>query len=162
VCRRCAKRTYTKRGQPLKRRTEAAWGYRVRRVTLLMAISASRVVHYSIFDGSCNSARFAQFIASLPDNCPKHVLMDNVAFHRSNVVAMALHKRNLEVVFTPPYSPQFNPIELVFAHVKRSMRRFVDQHGCLRDDALRKVYAEVPDSVLWNCFAHCWTLLSPT
>jgi transposase len=151
---------YTRKGQPLKRKTQPSWGYRIRRMTLLMAVSASRVVHYVIFDGACNTERYVDFIQSLPDDCPRHLLMDNVAFHKSRDVVQAMRERDFVPVYTPPYSPQFNPIELVFAHLKRSMRRFVDHHGCLRTDALHIVCSQIPDAVLWNSFAHCWGLMT--
>lgn len=46
--------------------------------------------------------------------------MDNAGIHRSKVTQafVELHER-LSLVFLPPYTPELNPIELVWAYVKR-------------------------------------------
>lgn len=53
------------------------------------------------------------------------ILMDNVSFHHSKRVIEFLEFKNWDVLFTPPYSPVFNPIEGVFSIVKRYYQKFL-------------------------------------
>jgi transposase len=48
--------------------------------------------------------------------------MDNISFHKSACIQKALEKHGVSVIFIPPYSPQFDPIEEVFSHLKREFR----------------------------------------
>jgi len=60
------------------------------------------------------------------------IVMDNLAVHRCNEVVDRLDELGLEYVFTPAYSPDFNPIESVFAIFKnrfKRMRIHAIQHG---------------------------------
>ena len=51
------------------------------------------------------------------------ILLDNVRFHHSKTFINLANTRGWKILYTPPYSPQYNPIELVFSHVKRHFRK---------------------------------------
>jgi transposase len=57
------------------------------------------------------------------------VVMDNLPAHRTAGVRDAIHQARAELRFLPPYSPDFNPIEMAFskfkAHLKREAARTV-------------------------------------
>ena len=59
------------------------------------------------------------------------VVMDNLPAHRAAGVRDAIHQASAELRFLPPYSPDFNPIEMAFskfkAHLKREAARTVDE-----------------------------------
>jgi transposase len=44
--------------------------------------------------------------------------MDNARVHKTQEVAEAVGSMGLNPIFLPPYSPQLNPIELVFGRLK--------------------------------------------
>jgi hypothetical protein len=91
--------------------------------TLLLAVSNSQVVGWRLLQGSANSASFSAFVTDLEvASHHRHVLMDNVAFHKSKVVAAALAAKGLTAMFTPPYSPEYNPVEMAFSVFKAHMR----------------------------------------
>jgi len=50
------------------------------------------------------------------------VLMDNLGAHREHRVLAAFHHAGVHVRFLPPYSPEFNPIELAWAKVRWFLR----------------------------------------
>ena len=54
--------------------------------------------------------------------------MDNIAFHKTEKVAALLRSKNLEALYIPPYSPQFNPIEEVFSRLKHDFRKLFVQN----------------------------------
>jgi transposase len=66
-----------------------------------------------------HTERFCGFLNTLKTENNDVILMDNVRFHHSKVVQELLKKKNVSVLFVPPYSPWFNPIELCFSIVKR-------------------------------------------
>jgi len=50
------------------------------------------------------------------------VVMDNLAAHKRVAVREAIEAVGAKLVFLPPYSPDFNPIELLFAKLKWLLR----------------------------------------
>jgi transposase len=86
--------------------------------TLLLAVSNAQVIGWQLLRGSANSQSFASFVSSLhPGAQHKHMLMDNVAFHKCKVVAAALSQQGLQPLFSPPYSPEYNPVEMAWHHL---------------------------------------------
>ena len=51
------------------------------------------------------------------------LVMDNASVHKGDAVERALRGSGVEPIYLPPYCPEFNPCELVFAQVKGAMRR---------------------------------------
>jgi transposase len=51
------------------------------------------------------------------------VVMDNLSAHKGERVRELIEQRGCELVYLPPYSPDFNPIEQAFSKVKDLMRR---------------------------------------
>ncbi|WP_345448779.1 IS630 family transposase, partial [Deinococcus depolymerans] len=50
------------------------------------------------------------------------VVLDNAAIHRAKAVSAFVETQaRLSLVYLPPYSPEFNPIEKVWAYVKRNV-----------------------------------------
>lgn len=108
------------------------WGLRGKRVpkrhptkrtkiSLLLAMDRDGVVASEIIRGNFNSISFASFIRKLP--CNRRLIMDNVSFHKSNIVKEAMADRNLTVTYIPPYNPWYNPVEYAFAVVKNDFRK---------------------------------------
>ena len=50
------------------------------------------------------------------------VIMDNASFHRKKVLRAIAERYGIIVLFLPPYSPDFNPIEKSWANFKRWLR----------------------------------------
>lgn len=58
------------------------------------------------------------------------MILDNSSVHRSRKVAAHAAERDVILLFLPPYSPQFNPIELIWKTIKRriSQQFLLDSH----------------------------------
>jgi transposase len=52
----------------------------------------------------------------------KYVLMDNISFHHSKEIKELAKQHKMKLLYPPPYSPDFNPIELAFSQLKRIFR----------------------------------------
>ncbi len=50
------------------------------------------------------------------------VIMDNASIHKSPKIREAIEKAGCFLVYQPPYSPDLNPIEHTWSHIKRKIR----------------------------------------
>lgn len=66
------------------------------------------------------------------NGCPMVIVMDNVSIHIHLRVTQPIESRGHVVRFLPPYSPDFNPIELTFSVLKAWMKRnwIFHRHTC--------------------------------
>ena len=51
--------------------------------------------------------------------------MDNVSFHKSKRIKDLIEGSNNKILFIPPYSPDFNPIEEVFSELKSFIKKHI-------------------------------------
>lgn len=92
---------------------------RITSITSICCISREKVIDNKIVEGSVNKNVFLEFIEKL-NLSNNHVLMlDNASIHHSKLIKSYCLSKNIELLYTPPYSPWFNPIELAFSVVKR-------------------------------------------
>ncbi|MBM3193501.1 MAG: hypothetical protein FJZ59_04625 [Chlamydiae bacterium] len=59
--------------------------------------------------------------------------MDNAAFHKSEETRRILDQANCELMFLPAYSPDLNPIEIVWANLKAKVKKSVKKFQNLKD-----------------------------
>ena len=83
------------------------------------------------------------------------VVMDNLQVHKSLRVKELIEARAAEVLFLPPYSPDFNPIEEAFSKVKGTLRRIEARTREVLLEATGQALdaVSVRDTVGW--FKHC-------
>jgi len=67
---------------------------------------------------------FTNFLRSQTWPRRTKMLMDNVSLHRTSRVREIADAAGWIILYTPPYSPWFDPIENVFGCVKNSYRRY--------------------------------------
>ena len=95
-------------------------------MTFLAALRVDRIDAPCVFDGPINGESFQLYVEQILLPCLKPgdiVIMDNLGSHRGQAVRSAITKRGARLVFLPPYSPDLNPIEQVFAKLKHLMRK---------------------------------------
>ena len=91
---------------------------------ILPAYAQDGIMLARIFKGLTDAALFESFIEQLLQHCgrwpePKSVLvMDNASFHHSDQVKQLCSNAGVKLLYLPPYSPDFNPIEEFFAELK--------------------------------------------
>jgi transposase len=88
------------------------------RYNLLMGMHMDGSNCYHITDQSVNAATFATFLDSVTFPPGTTLLIDNHSIHKSKEVKSTAERKGLTLLFTPPYSPQYNPIEMVFGSIK--------------------------------------------
>jgi transposase len=57
------------------------------------------------------------------------VIMDNAGFHCKQKLMATAEKAEVKLLFLPPYSPDFNPIEKDWANLKRDLRDIAPLYG---------------------------------
>lgn len=101
-----------------------------------------------LLDGPMNGAAFLAYVEQVlaPELRPGDVvIMDNLPAHKISGVREAIEKAGAGLLFLPPYSPDFNPIEMAFSKLKA---------------LLRKAAARTIDE-LWSVVADCLTAFTP-
>ncbi len=94
--------------------------------TFLAGLRCDRIEAPCVFDGPINGQRFQAYVEQIlvPTLKPGDVvIMDNLGSHKGKAVRKAIRAAGARLFFLPPYSPDLNPIEQVFAKLKHLMRR---------------------------------------
>lgn len=86
---------------------------------------ATALTATAVFDGPIDNATFRAYVEQVlvPSLRPGDVVvLDNLAVHKQPEVRVAIEQAGAHLRFLPPYSPDFNPIELAFAKLKAFLR----------------------------------------
>jgi transposase len=116
---------------PRGRRLDAKVPYgHWRTMTFLAALRYDRIDAPCVLDQPINGQSFAQYVEQflLPTLSPGDiVIMDNLGSHKRPAVRKAIRAAGAKLLFLPPYSPDLNPIEQVFAKLKHLMRKAAER-----------------------------------
>ena len=94
--------------------------------TFLAALRYDGIKAPCVFDGPINGERFLAYVEQglVPALRPGDIVsLDNLGSHKSKAVQDAIRAAGAKRIFLPAYSPDLNPIEQVFAKLKRLMRK---------------------------------------
>ena len=100
---------------------------RGKNISIVGAVRLRGVVAMRAFEGAINVATFLDFLGRdlLPyTRSGDVVVMDNLSVHKDPQVIEKITRAGVRVLFLPPYSPEFNPIELYWSSFKSTLRRF--------------------------------------
>lgn len=81
-----------------------------------------------MFEGSCNTQVFNTWLEEMlvPDLVPgKVVILDNASFHKSTRTIELIEAAGCRVLFLPPYSPDYNPIEHFWHKLKSAVKKLL-------------------------------------
>lgn len=95
-------------------------------MTMIGAVSLDGFRGFMTVDAATDAAVFREFVAHelVPTLRPGDiVVMDNLSSHRDSDSLKRIRQAKANVVFLPPYSPEFNPIEKTWAKLKALIRR---------------------------------------
>lgn len=101
-------------------------GKRRSRVSLIGAQRQNKPIAMMSFPGTCNRAVFHLWAREvlLPEiEKGDIVILDNASIHKSKYFIELIESVGATVLWLPPYSPDFNPIEKTWANIKRVFRR---------------------------------------
>lgn len=99
---------------------------RWRTLTFLAALRGDRIDAPCVIDGPINGESFLAYVEQVlvPTLKPADVvIMDNLGSHKRQAIRRAIRAAGAKLFFLPPYSPDLNPIEQVFAKLKTLLRK---------------------------------------
>ena len=83
------------------------------------------------------------------------VLMDNLSAHKGAQIRKAIEGVGARVVYLPPYSPDFNPIEMVFSKLKALLRKAKERTVDALNDRLGELMDHFPPDECERYLRHC-------
>lgn len=94
-------------------------------VTFLAALTVEGIKAPFLIEGPMDGKAFLLYVKQCLCPCLKQgdiVVCDNVAFHKTKGVKEAIEEKGATLLYLPPYSPDFNPIELFFSKLKAFLK----------------------------------------
>jgi len=125
--------------------------------TLIAALGIEGVRCSTVVDGAVNRDVFAAFVKQVlvPALRPGDiVVMDNLSSHKGSRIRELIESAGAEVLFLPPYSPDLNPIEMIFSKIKQLLRTLACRTRETLWRAMQSVLDQVTASDAINCFRH--------
>jgi len=99
-------------------------------MTFLAALRHDRIDAPWVIDGPINGEMFRLYVEKELAPALKQgdiVILDNLGSHKGRFVRQAIRAAGAHLFFLPPYSPDLNPIEQVFAKLKHLMRKSAER-----------------------------------
>lgn len=95
-------------------------------MTFLAALRHDGITAPFVLDGPINGEAFRAYVEQVlvPALKPGDiVVMDNLGSHKNRAIRRAIRAAGARLLFLPPYSPDLNPIEQLFAKLKTLLRK---------------------------------------
>jgi transposase len=151
------------RAEPGERVTEGTPDYSGPHYTTIAALGLHGVAAPWIFEGAMTTQAFETYVeAQLAPTLRRGdiVLADNLSAHKSAEALRVIDARGARLEFLPPYSSDFNPIELCWSKVKAALRAAKARTFEALLDALASALRSVSRADIRAWFAHCGYALS--
>lgn len=126
--------------------------------TLIAALGVEGVRCSTVVDGAVNADIFEAFVEQVlaPRLEPGDVVvMDNLSSHKRDRTRQLIEQAGAELRFLPPYSPDLNPIEMVFSKIKQILRSLACRTVDTLWESMQKVLDQITTNDAINCFKHC-------
>jgi transposase len=127
-------------------------------VTLFAALTPRGIGPAMVMEGAADGEAFARYVRELlvPSLRPGQVVvLDNLSVHKGAAIRALVEEAGCRLLFLPPYSPDFSPIEHAFAKVKAHLRRAAARTFDALVAAIGAAIDAVTPEDARGCFAHC-------
>jgi transposase len=126
--------------------------------TLLASMSVEGMGPCLAVTGSTTAMVFEAYVERVL--CPslrsgQVVVMDNLTAHKTERIKRLIEQRGCELLYLPPYSPDFNPIEEAFSKVKRILREVESRTREALVEAIGMAISAVTAKDARAFFEHC-------
>jgi transposase len=131
---------------------------RGKNISIISAISLEKVVASVNIYGAVDAVTFEGFI--LKEVLPKIkegdcLLMDNAKIHLGEMVREIIEQEKARLIYLPPYSPEFSPIENFWSKVKATLRKLKARTYKDLIEGIELAMLEVTQKDIRNWFTHC-------
>ncbi len=125
--------------------------------TLIAALGIEGMQCSAVVDGAVNGDVFEAFVEQVlvPQLKPGDiVVMDNLSSHKRSRIRELIESRHAALKYLPPYSPDLNPIEMVFSKIKQLLRTLACRTKTTLWQSMQAVLDAVTTADATNCFRH--------
>ena len=131
---------------------------RFERQSILSTVRLNGKMCPLVFEGTLNKELFACYIKTqlkptLADD--DILLLDNSSVHKSKLVIETLNECNIKYLYIPRYSPDYNPIEYLWAFMKSVLRKLKARTREKLDEAIGFAFSTIPLEYIEHWFEHC-------
>jgi transposase len=123
----CKDKGWSAKGSPIRAKKSGKY---YERTNIIAGYVNKESIAPMVFNGSCNTKLFESWVESflIKELVPgQYVVMDNASFHKSQKTKELIESVGCKIIFLPPYSPDFNPIEKFWANMKRWIKDKITQ-----------------------------------
>jgi transposase len=131
------------------------WG---KNISLISAIGADGVKPSMTTEGAVDGLAFETYLEHflLPAlKAGQIIVMDNLSVHKSRRAKELIEQKGVALLFLPPYSPDFNPIEGVFSKLKGILRKAEARTQGVLVEAMGRALSAISRQDIAAFFAHC-------
>jgi transposase len=129
-----------------------------RTTTFVAGLRQTGIVAPLVLDGPMTGPAFCAYVEQFlaPALEPGDVVvLDNLAAHRVDGVRQAIAAAGASILYLPPYSPELNPIEPLFAKLKALLRKAAARTRDELWSTIGRLLATVPPAECANYLSHC-------
>ena len=126
--------------------------------SMIGAISTEGIEAMMYVEGSIDGHIFEEFVKKclFPVLTPgKYLVLDNARIHRSHEVIKLIRSTGAKIVFLPPYSPDFSPIENAWSKIKGKLKNLKARTTEEFARAVKVAVKAVTGSDCEEWFEHC-------
>lgn len=126
--------------------------------TILSSIRLNGETAYTTYQGGTTKDKFIDYLKNvLAPTLDKNdiVIMDNMRTHHAKDVQKIFEELKMNVIFLPPYSPDFNPIEKMWSKIKSILRKLRSRTLTELSESIKQAFSKITVSDCYGWFSSC-------
>ena len=131
---------------------------RFERTSIIGALGLNGFVAPLIYKGTLNCELFDTYVKKCLAPALKSgdtLILDNLSVHKVNGVLTPLIDKGVKIIFLPPYSPDFSPIELAWSKIKAYLRKVKARTSIHLGEAIGSSLDLLTETDISSWFSHC-------
>lgn len=127
--------------------------------TILSSVRLNGKTAFTKYQGGTTCERFTDYLKNVlaPTlNSDDIVVMDNMRTHHSKAVKKVIDELKINVIYLPPYSPDFNPIEKMWSKIKSVLRKLKARSASDLKVAVDTAFDLISDNDCAGWFSSCF------
>lgn len=131
---------------------------RFERTTIMGALGLKGMIAPLTFEGTLNGNFFEGYVEQVLAPAMKEqdvLILDNYSVHKVAGILDPLIKKGVRILFLPPYSPDFSPIELAWSKIKAYLRKAKTRTPDELNDAIARALDTITAEDIKGWASHC-------
>ena len=125
-----------------------------------MATTNRKILKYVLVEGSIKTDNFITFMDELhKTNNNYSYLIDNASIHSNKKTKLFFKLNKIHIIYNAPYQSKFNPIEMVFSLLRKSLNKKVVKNETEIHECVKEFIKNIKKETLKNIFDHSTKIL---